>query len=398
MNYRINKKNGDELSILGFGCMRFPTKRNSIDEVHTEALIISAIEQGVNYFDTAYVYNLGKSESILGKVLSKGYRDRVKIATKMPHFMVKNEADMDKIFNKQLQRLQTDRIDYYLFHMMPDVGTWERLKKIGIEKWIDNKKKNGQIINIGFSFHGVSDQFLKLVDVYDWDFCQIQFNYLDENNQAGIGGLKYAASKGLAVIIMEPLRGGKIVNNLPEEVNNIWNNAKPKRTAAEWGLRWVWNHSEATVVLSGMNSEEQVIENIQIASSAQANALSQEELALFDKVKKILNQNIKVNCTACGYCMPCPAGVDIPACFSIFNEKYSLKTKSPKMHYLQNTGAITSNPGYASLCKKCGKCETLCPQGIPIRQKLDIVSKEMEGVFFKPIVMLGRKIMKVKRH
>jgi len=398
MNYRKNEKNGDELSILGFGCMRFPTKRNSIDEVRAEALIISAIELGVNYFDTAYVYNLGKSESMLGKVLSKGYRDRVKIATKMPHFMVKTEADMDKIFNKQLQRLQTDRIDYYLFHMMPDVGTWERLKKIDIEKWIDNKKKNGQIINIGFSFHGVSDQFLKLVDVYDWDFCQIQFNYLDENNQAGIGGLKYAASKGLAVIIMEPLRGGKIVNNLPKEVNNIWNNAKPKRTAAEWALRWVWNHSEATVVLSGMNSEEQVIENIHTASSAEVNALSQEELALFDKVKEILNQNIKVNCTACGYCMPCPAGVDIPACFSILNEKYSLKTKNSKMHYLQNTGAITSNPGYASLCRKCGKCETHCPQGIPIRQKLDIVSKEMEGAFFKPIVMLGRKIMKVKQH
>ena len=398
MHYRKNEKNGDELSILGFGCMRFPTKRNSIDEERTEALIISAIEKGVNYFDTAYVYNLGKSEIVLGKILSKGYRDRVKIATKMPHFMAKTEADMDKMFNKQLQRLQTDRIDYYLIHMLSDVGTWERLKKIGIEKWIENKKKNGQIINIGFSFHGVNDQFLKLVDIYDWDFCQIQYNYLDENNQAGTNGLKYAAAKGLPVIIMEPLRGGKIVNNLPKEVNDIWNNEKSKRTAAEWALRWIWNHSEATVVLSGMNNEEQVEENINIASEAKANSLSQEELALFDKVKEILNQSIKVNCTACGYCMPCPAGVDIPACFSIYNEKYSLKTKKSKMHYLQNTGAITSNPAYASLCRKCGKCETHCPQGIPIREKLAEVSGEMEGIFFKPIVTFGRKIMKVKKH
>lgn len=396
MNYRKNEKNGDELSILGFGCMRFPTRRNSIDEVRTEALIISAIEQGVNYFDTAYIYHLGKSESMLGKVLSKGYRDRVKIATKMPHFMVKTEVDMDKIFNRQLQRLQTNRIDYYLIHMMPDVGTWERLKRIGIEKWIDNKKKNGQIINIGFSFHGVKDQFIKLVDAYDWDFCQIQYNYLDENNQAGSSGLKYAASKGLPIIIMEPLRGGKIVNNLPKEVNDIWNNAEPKRTAAEWALRWVWNHPEATVVLSGMSNEEQVAENIHIASRVEANALTQGELELFDRVKEILSQNIKVNCTGCGYCMPCPAGVDIPACFSMYNEKYSLKTKNSKIRYIQNTGALTSNPAYASLCKKCGKCETHCPQGIPIREKLDDVSREMEGVFFKPIVTLGKKIMKVK--
>lgn len=396
VNYRENKRNGDKLSILGFGCMRLPTKKNSIDEARAEKLIISAIDQGVNYFDTAYVYHYGKSESFLGKVLSKGYRDKVKIATKMPHFMVKTTTDMDKIFNKQLQRLQTDRIDYYLIHMMPDVGTWERLKKIGIEEWIDSKKKNGKIINIGFSFHGVKDQFLKLLDVYDWDFCQIQYNYLDENNQAGTSGLKYAASKGLPIIIMEPLRGGKIVNNLPKEVNNIWKSAESQRSAAEWALRWVWNHSEATVVLSGMSNEEQVAENIQIASKAESNSLTPEELTLFDRIKEILNQNIKVNCTGCGYCIPCPAGVDIPACFSMYNEKYSLKTKKSKMHYLQNTGAITSNPAYASLCKKCGKCELHCPQGIPIREKLSEVSSEMEGVLFKPIVSLGKKIMKVK--
>lgn len=396
MNYRKNEKNGDELSILGFGCMRFPTKMNAIDEVRTEALIISAIEQGVNYFDTAYIYHFGKSESMLGKVLAKGYRDKVKIATKLPHFMVKTAADIDKIFNKQLQRLQTDRIDYYLIHMISDVGSWNRLKSLGIEKWIKDKKNSGQIINIGFSFHGVKDQFVKLVDIYDWDFCQIQYNYLDENNQAGKSGLLYAASKGLPVIIMEPLRGGKLVNNLPKEVKDIWNNAANKRTSAEWALRWIWNHPEATVVLSGMSDEKQLAENIKIASKAKANELTKQELELFDKVKEILNTNTKVNCTACGYCMPCPAGVDIPACFSMYNEKYALRARSAKFHYLQNTGAITPTPAYASLCKKCGKCETHCPQGIPIREKLSDVAKEMEGVLFKPIIGVAKRIMKVK--
>lgn len=396
MNYRENKKNGDKLSILGFGCMRFPTKGNSIDEERSEKMILSAIEKGVNYFDTAYVYHFGKSESFLGKVLSKGHRDKVKIATKLPHYLVKNSSDLDKLFNTQLQRLQTDRIDYYLIHMLPDTGIWERLRSFGIEKWIEEKKKSGQIINMGFSFHGIKDQFVKLVDIYNWDFCQIQYNYLDVNNQAGTSGLKYASSKGLPVIVMEPLRGGKLVNNLPEEVNEVWNGAKPKRTPAEWALRWVWNHPEVNVVLSGMSSEEQVEENIRIASEAKANSFTSGEFSLFDKVKEIMNKKTKVNCTGCAYCMPCPAGVDIPGCFSIYNEKFSLNTKRPLMHYIQNTGAVTSNPAYASLCKKCGKCELHCPQNIPIREKLDDVSKEMEGILFKPIIRLAKGFMKIK--
>lgn len=396
MNYRINRKNNDQLSILGFGCMRLPTLRNAIDEKRSEAMIISAIEQGVNYFDTAYIYQNGNSEKVLGQILAKGYRDHVKIATKLPHFLVKNVADLDKIFAKQLQRLQTDRIDYYLIHMLADVSTWERLKELGIEQWIEAKKAAGQIISLGFSFHGIKDQFLKLIDKYDWDFCQIQYNYLDINNQAGTEGLKYAAARGLPVIIMEPLRGGKIVNDLPEEVNDLWAEAKPQRSAAEWALRWVWNHPEATVVLSGMSDEAQVAENIQIASESEANALQPEELALFDQARAILNQQIKVNCTGCGYCQPCPYGVDIPACFSIYNEKYTLKTKRSWMHYLQNTGAMTSHPAYASLCRKCGQCEEHCPQGIPIREKLDEVAKDMEGIFFKPLVSIAKKVMKVK--
>jgi predicted aldo/keto reductase-like oxidoreductase len=396
MNYRENSRNGDKLSILGFGCMRFPTVGNVIDEKRGEELILKAIEGGVNYFDTAYIYHFGKSEGFLGKVLAKGYRDKVKIATKLPHYFVKGPSDLDKIFNTQLQRLQTGRIDYYLIHMLPDLGIWERLKSFGVEKWIEEKKKNGQIINIGFSFHGIKDQFVKLVDAYDWDFCQIQYNYLDENNQAGTSGLKYAASKGLPVIIMEPLRGGKIVNNLPREVNEIWNNAEPKRSPADWALRWIWNHPEVSVILSGMSTMEQVEENIRVASDARANAMTDKELSLFDRVKEIISSRTKVNCTGCSYCMPCPAGVDIPACFSLYNEKYSLKTKRSKINYIQNTGAVTSNPAYASLCKKCGKCEIHCPQGIPIREKLEDVSREMEGIFFKPVIRIAKRFMKIK--
>lgn len=396
MNYRENPKNGDKLSILGFGCMRFPTKLNAIDEKQAEEMIVHAIEQGVNYFDTAYVYHFGKSESMLGKVLSKGYRDKVKIATKLPPFMVKSASDMDKILNTQLERLKTDRIDYYLVHMLPDLGTWERLKGLGIEKWIEDRKKDGKIINIGFSFHGGKGQFVKLIDAYNWDFCQMQYNFLDENNQAGTSGLKYAASKGIPVIVMEPLRGGKIVNNLPKEVNDVWEHAEPKRAAAEWGLRWVWNHPEVNVVLSGMGSMQQVDQNISAASTAEANALTPIDLGLFERVKEILNEKIKVNCTGCGYCMPCPAGVDIPACFSLYNEKHALKNKSIKYHYMQNTGAMTLSPAYASLCKKCGKCETHCPQGIAIREKLGDVSREMEGMFFKPMAAIGKRIMKAK--
>jgi predicted aldo/keto reductase-like oxidoreductase len=394
MNYRENPKNGDQLSILGYGCMRFPTKGGIIDETRAEKQIILAIEQGVNYFDTAYIYHLGKSEVMLGKVLAKGYRHRVKIATKLPHFMIRGAADMDKTFATQLARLQTNYIDYYLIHMLQDLNQWERLIGLGIIPWIENKKKQGQIINLGFSYHGGKSQFIKLLDAYDWDFCQIQYNFIDENNQAGKSGLEYAAAKGIPVIIMEPLRGGKIVNNLPPEATEIWNQASPKRSPAEWALRWIWNHPEATVVLSGMNTEEQVTENIRAASDAQAGVLTTAELALFDRVKELLRRKTKVDCTGCGYCMPCPAGVDIPACFSCYNEQYLNNNLRNKYLYIQNTGAVTANPGYASLCVKCGKCETHCPQGIPIRNKLSDISREMEGLLFKPIVAVAKKILK----
>lgn len=394
MKHRENKKNGDLLSVLGFGCMRYPKKGSNIDVERTEAQIISAIENGVNYFDTAYIYLGGKSESILGSVLAKGYRDKVKIATKLPPFMVKKPTDMDKIFNTQLERLQTDRIDYYLIHMLSDLETWNRLIGLGIIPWIAEKKKLGKILNLGFSYHGGRQEFTKLIDAYDWDFCQIQYNYLDEHNQAGRNGMEYAAAKGLPIIVMEPLRGGKIVDGLPKEVNKIWETAKPKRSIAEWALRWVWNQPEVTLLLSGMNSEDQVTENIRIASEVEAGAFSPEEQDLFRQAKKILSEKTKVNCTACGYCMPCPSGVNIPTCFDGYNQKHMNKGMEYQFKYLMNTGAASGNPGNASLCTKCRKCESHCPQSIPISEKMTEVAKDMEGILFKITVFLGKRFMR----
>ncbi|WP_242825038.1 aldo/keto reductase [Acetobacterium woodii] len=299
MKYRINPKNGDKLSALGFGCMRFAK-----DEKEVENQIIYAIENGVNYFDTAYIYP--KSEAILGRVLAKGYRDRVKIATKMPPYLIKKYEDLDKIFNAELERLQTDHIDYYFMHMLTDVNIWTRLVELGILKWIEEKKQAGQIINIGFSYHGGRDEFIKLVDVYDWEFCMIQFNFLDEHKQAGKEGLEYAAAKGLPVMIMEPLRGGKLVTNLPKAVYKVWDNADVKRSPAEWAFRWIWNHPEVTVVLSGMNSQAMVEENIKVASEMEANSFTAADFELFKHVTQILSDKIKIPCTGCNYCMPCP--------------------------------------------------------------------------------------------
>jgi predicted aldo/keto reductase-like oxidoreductase len=396
MMTRVNNKNGDELSILGFGCMRFPTKGGSIDEPRATAMVRDAIEKGVNYFDTAYIYHGGKSESFLGSALSGGYRERVKIATKLPPFMVNKLDNAKKIFATQLSRLKTDYIDYYLLHMLTDKPSYDRLASLGVMEWLEGLKAAGTIKNIGFSFHGGKADFEKIVKAYPWDFCQIQYNYMDENNQATKSGLKLAASLGIPVIVMEPLRGGKLVNNLPSVVTKTFNSYDPDRSPAEWALKWVWNHPEVTVLLSGMSTEEQIADNIRIASETKADSLSKEELDIFEKVKTVMREKTKIPCTACGYCMPCPAGVDIPGCFSVYNDKYLLNDKSMRWKYLQTLGALSKKPANASQCKDCGKCETHCPQNIAIRSQLKVVSKEMEGIFYKPMVGIARKIFKVK--
>lgn len=387
MKYRVNPKNNDELSILGFGCMRF-----SKDESEVEKQIIYAIENGVNYFDTAYAYP--NSEVILGRVLAKGYRDKVKIATKLPPYMIKKYEDLDKIFYEELRRLQTDRIDYYFMHMLTDINMWGRLVNLGIVSWIEEKKQKGEIKNIGFSYHGGREDFKKLVDSYDWEFCMIQFNYFDENNQAGKSGLEYASEKGLPVMVMEPLRGGKLVTNLPKEVYTIWDNAYIKRTPAEWAFRWIWNHSEVTVVLSGMNSQEMVEENIRVAGSSEPNTFTEKDYKLFDEVRKLLDEKIKIPCTACNYCMPCPFGVDIPTCFSTYNDREIEGKFAAIGKYIMQT-SLKTEASNASLCTQCGACEVHCPQKIAIRAELKNVTSKMEGIYYKPARFLIKKFMRL---
>ncbi len=396
MKTRINSKNGESLSILGFGCMRLPTKNGSIDEPRSINMIHEAIEKGVNYFDTAYIYQNGKSELLLGKALKGGYRERVNIATKLPPFLVNKLDNAKKIFATELERLQTDHIDYYLLHMLTDKSMFERLAGLGVMDWLEKLKAAGTVKNIGFSFHGSKTDFELIVKAYPWDFCQIQYNYLDENNQATKSGLQLAASLGIPVIVMEPLRGGKLVTHLPEQVKKAFADYNANRSPAEWALRWIWNHSEVNVVLSGMSDEAQIAENIRIASDAEPNSLSNEELMVFEQVKKELVEKTKIPCTGCGYCMPCPAGVNIPGCFSCYNDKYLMKDKSARWRYLQTLGALSAKPAVASQCRECGKCESHCPQKIAIRKELKTVSHEMEGAFYKPLVWVVRKVMKVK--
>ena len=391
MQYRINPKNGDRLSALGYGCMRFTKKGGFIDQEKAEREMLYALEQGVNYFDTAYTYP--GSETALGKFLAKGYRDKIYLATKLPQYLAKTYADFDRFFYEELRRLQTDHIDYYLLHMLADYQGWQRLADMGIEKWIAEKKEKGEIRNIGFSYHGGSAGFIRIIDAYDFDFCQIQFNYMDVHGQAGETGLRYAASKGLPVIIMEPLRGGRLVQGLPARAKEFWASCQPRRSPAEWGLRWIWNYPEVTVILSGMNDVEQIRENCGVCSDAVPGSLSQDTLALFDQARQIIRENTKVPCTGCSYCMPCPAGVDIPTCFNTMNVRQSDGWFTGLREYIMCT-SLKAKPTNASKCVKCGRCEQHCPQGIAIRRELEEVARTMEGPAYKVFMAAARKVTK----
>ena len=385
MNYRLDKY-GNRLSVLGFGCMRFPTKAGRIHMAETEAEIMTAIRSGVNYFDTAYIYP--GSEAALGEILERnGVRDQVYIATKLPHYLIKSREGMEKLFNEELRRLRTDHVDYYLMHMLTDTATWQRLKELGIEQWLAQKKASGAIRQVGFSYHGNADMFCQLVDAWDWDFCQIQYNYMDEHSQAGRRGLYHAHKKGLPVIIMEPLRGGKLVNNLPDEAKRIFSQYKIKRTPAQWALRWLWNQPEVTVVLSGMNSDEMVRDNIQTASTTQVGELGEEEEAMLQQVVKAISSKTKVGCTGCGYCMPCPKNVDIPGTFAAYNRRYQEGKFGALKDYVMCT-MLRTNSTAASNCVQCGKCEKHCPQHIPIREKLKEAQQELEG----PVYRIAKKV------
>jgi predicted aldo/keto reductase-like oxidoreductase len=401
MLYRKMKKNGDKLSILGFGCMRLPQKRGIpgdglIDEARAMNQIQMAIEKGVNYFDTAMPYHMGACEPFIGKVLAKGLREKIKIATKLPPWSVKVSDDMDSLLRSQLKRLNTEQIDYYLVHAL-NGSIWEKMEKLAVCEFLDRSKTDGAIANAGFSFHGDRDAFEKIVDAYDWDFCQIQYNYLDQQNQAGTKGLKYAASKGLGVVVMEPLRGGLLGRKTPPAIAGIWDEADRKRTPAEWGLRWVWNHPEVTVVLSGMNEESHIEENIGIASKAKPNSLTGAELDLIKRVAHQYRELMKVGCTGCHYCMPCKSGVNIPTCFELYNHLHMFgDAKWTKLNYIARVGGIFAAPSKASQCEQCGECEEICPQKLPIQDLLKEVAAEMEGPFFDTKVWAIKKFMEVK--
>lgn len=382
----------NDLSILGFGCMRFPRKGRSIDRREVEREIGYAIAHGVNYFDTAYMYP--GSEAALGEILAKNrWRDKVNIASKMPHFLIKDMEGLDKLFNEQLKRLQTDHIDYYLMHMLPDTKVWERLCRLGIKEWIKDKIESGRIRYIGFSYHGNTENFIKLIDSYDWDFCQVQYNYMDVHSQAGRKGVKYAAGKGIPVIIMEPLRGGRLVNDLPPKARRLFDRAKPQRSPAEWGLRWLWNQPQVSVVLSGMNSMDMVKENIRIASDVRAGELTAEDKKLYSRVRRAINEKLKVPCTGCGYCQPCPFGVDIPGSFRCYNVSYTDTWAVAMREYFMCT-TMKAKRTNASLCRKCGKCEQHCPQGIPIRDRLEDVTKRLEGPVYKVGAFITSKMIR----
>ena len=371
----------DMLSVLGYGCMRFTKKGNQVDLDKAGEELMEAIDGGVNYLDTAYIY--AGNEVAVGRILEKYQaRERVYLATKLPQYLMKTRSGIEKTFREELSRLRTGYIDYYLMHMITDVASWHKLEKLGIREWIAEKKASGQIRHIGFSFHGNTDMFLQVLNAYEWDFCQIQYNYMDEFSQAGRRGLEAAQAKGIPVIIMEPLRGGRLVNLLPKgALRRIQENPRGW-SAARWAFNWLWDQPGVSCVLSGMNSMDMVRENLDAARNAHAGMLGAADFDLIEDIKREINASIRVGCTGCGYCMPCPRGVDIPGSFRCLNEIGIEGIKKAQKEYWQVT-AVKKVPGSASRCIGCGRCEQHCPQGIPIREKMKEAARELETPFYK---------------
>jgi predicted aldo/keto reductase-like oxidoreductase len=351
-----------------------------LDRSQTERQLLAAIDGGVNYFDTAYIY--GNSEATLGEILERnGLRNRVRIATKLPHYLIRSAESLEKLFQEQLRRLRTDHIDYYLMHMLTDLSAWEKLKALGIEKWIEEKKASGAIGQIGYSYHGGTEGFCRLLDAYDWDFCQIQYNYMDEYSQAGRYGLNYAYEKGIPVVIMEPLRGGRLAN-LPAPAKKIIDEYDVLKTPAKWAFQWLFDQKEVFCVLSGMNSDAMVEENVRTASETEIGSLTEEDRTMLKRLAEAVNAGMKVGCTGCRYCMPCPHHVDIPGSFSAYNRLASEGRFSALKDYFMCT-ALRKEPTAASNCVGCGACEKHCPQGIEIRKELQNVRRSLEGPLYR---------------
>ncbi len=375
MQYRRLGKSGIEVSALGFGCMRLPVIEEGYEHLslmerpvnvdEAESLLVYAAENGINYFDSAYVYHGGKSEEILGRAI-RPYRNEVYIATKLPVMLVKKRSDVERFIDEQLKRLDTDYIDFYLLHGLNRPG-WSLMKEYDALAFLDRLRTDGRIRYPGFSFHDDAKIFKEIVDSYDWAMCQIQYNYFDENRQAGKEGLQYAAGKGIGMVIMEPLRGGRLTDNIPPSVKSLWDSAGQKRSPAEWALRWVYNQPEVSLALSGMNSMAQLRENINTAENALPCSMGADEIELIAKVKKKYEEMLQVNCTGCAYCMPCPNGVNIPTNFDIFNNYYLFGDEMfPKLEY----NMLIPEGQRASACVQCGECEEKCPQQISIMDEL----------------------------
>ena len=390
MQYR-NDQTGRPISLLGYGCMRFTRKGAGIDLEKAEREVLAAIGAGVNYFDTAYIYP--GSEAALGEILDRNHcRDQVRIATKLPQYLVRGKGDFERYFSEELRRLRTDHVDFYLMHMLTDVESWHKLEAAGVREWLDAKRAAGQIGQVGFSFHGNTEMFKKLLEVYPWNFCQIQYNYLDEHSQAGRAGLEAAAAKGLPVIIMEPLRGGKLVNLLPPEAKRLFAESPRGWTPAEWALRWLWDQPAVTCVLSGMNDLEMIEENCRIADEVQPGALTKEDFALLERVKTAIQQRVKAPCTGCGYCMPCPKGVDIPGAFRCYNEMFTEHKRTGRREYWQVV-VLRKEPAFATQCVGCGKCESHCPQHLPIRALLKEADRALRPPHYRVAGWVARKFL-----
>ncbi len=374
MQYRTMPAHKDKLSILGYGCMRFPTTtEGNIDREKSTQMLQAAIDRGVNYFDTAWNYHQEESEVFLGEFLKDGLRDKVKIATKMPDWLIKEPAEMDVYFNKQLEKLQTDHIDYYLLHGL-DNKPWQKIHNLGILDWLTKAKQSGKIGYAGFSFHDSFKVFHNIIDAYEWDFCQIQLNYLDIAYQAGLRGMRYAASKGIGIVVMEPLRGGFLADPLPDVVQAVWNKSREQRTAVDRALRFLWNYPQIQVVLSGMSTLVQVQENIQIADTVQAQSLTTHELNLYPQARKAIRSRKANPCTGCGYCQPCLSNVAISNVFSFYNQSKIFDSKDQTASMYMHSCPEDQR---ADKCTNCGACLPKCPQHIDIPTEL----KKVAGYF-----------------
>lgn len=366
MQYRRFGKLDWKCSVLGFGCMRLPIQgedKSNINEPEATKMLHYAIDHGVNYIDTAYPYHGGNSERFLGRALKGGYREKVRLATKLPCWLIESPKDFDKYLNEQLEKLQTNHIDFYLLHGL-NQDRWNKMRDLDVLEWAEGAVADGRLGYIGFSFHDRYEVFKEIVDAYDkWTFCQIQYNYIDIENQAGTKGLKYAASKGLAVVIMEPILGGRLVSP-PQPIQDLWDTAARKRTPADWALQWLWNQPEVSVVLSGMSTMQHVKENIASANASGIHTLTEEELALVAQVREKYQELCPIPCTKCGYCMPCPNGVNIPRNLEIYNEGVMYD----KPDHARQAYSWLSEDERASACIQCRECEEQCPQSIPISE------------------------------